>query len=79
MESHKTSTIAYALGFITDYVEQHTEPLVEGDEETLVDDNNHREQVRAMMEVLNKGTTQLMAENGRLLNKIASAELALKS
>jgi hypothetical protein len=79
MESHKLSTVAYALGFVSDWVEKQTEPLMitEGLDQTM--ENEQREQVRAMMAVLEDGMTRLMAENGRLLNKIAMAELALKS
>ena len=74
MESHKQSTIAYALGFIEDYVENNTEPL----EDVSADENAHREQVQAAMAVLSAGVKQLMHENAALLNKIVLADLALK-
>lgn len=84
MESHKQSTILYALGFVEDYIDNNTQPLVVGEEGTEQDqknnlENEYRSQVQAMWAVLDSGFKQLLAENGRLLNKISMAELALKS
>lgn len=84
MESHKQSTILYALGFVEDYIDNNTQPLVVGEEGTEQDqknnlENEYRSQVQAMWAVLDAGFKQLLAENGRLLNKISMAELALKS
>jgi len=84
MDSHKQSTIAYAVGYIEDYIEDKAQPLEEGeddDQETVqfkLNENEHREQVRAMMNVISDGLTQLARENAALLNKIFLAEAALK-
>lgn len=87
MESHKQSTIMYAIGFVEDFLDNNTAPI-EAAEEDQSDEkymahikatNEQREQVRAMWAVLENGYKKLLAENGRLLNKIAMAELALKS
>jgi hypothetical protein len=83
MESHKQSTILYALGFIETFVEDGTKPhegIVESDmeEARLTAENEYRAQVDAMWHVLDAGVRQLLAENGRLMNKIAMAEMALK-
>lgn len=85
MESHKQSTIVYALGFVETFIEDNTE-LLTVDEATMTDEqmsknsqeNEYRDQVTAMWRVLDAGVKQLIAENGRLLNKITMAELALK-
>ena len=85
MESHKQSTIVYALGFVETFVQDNTEPLTV-DEAKMTDEemvkasneNEYREQVSAMWRVLDDGVKQLLAENGRLLNKISMAEMALK-
>lgn len=85
MESHKQSTIIYALGFVETFVEDNT-LLLTVDEATMSDDqmvknsneNEYRDQVSAMWRVLEEGVRQLLAENGRLQNKITMAEMALK-
>lgn len=85
MESHKQSTIVYALGFVETFVQDNT-LLNTVDEETMTDEemtkasneNEYLDQVTAMWRVLDDGVKQLLAENGRLLNKIAMAEMALK-
>ena len=85
MESHKMSTILYALGFVETFVQDNT-LLLTVDETTMTDEqmsknsqeNEYRDQVTAMWRVLEAGVKQILAENGRLLNKIAMAELALK-
>ena len=84
MNSHKQSTILYALGFVEDYIDNNTQPLVVSEDGTEQDqknnsENEYRAQVQAMWAVLDGGFKQLLAENGLLLNKIAMAELALKS
>ena len=85
MTSHQTSTVIYALGFVETFVQDNTEPLTV-DEAKMTDEemvkasneNEYREQVSAMWRVLDDGVKQLLAENGRLLNKISMAEMALK-
>lgn len=86
MSQHKQSTVAYAIGFLEDYIENNTEPLdvIEGqmtDEQiaSTVGENEHREQVRAMMKVVSAGLTQLSRENATLLNKIFLALAALSN
>lgn len=85
MESHKQSTVVYALGFVETFIQDNT-LLHTVDESTMTDeqmvkasnDNEYFDQVTAMWRVLDEGVKQLLAENGRLLNKIAMVELALK-
>lgn len=85
MEQHKKSTIVYALGFVETFVEDNT-LLLTVDEATMTDkeisensqENEYRDQVTAMWRVLEAGVKQLLAENGRLQNKITMAEMALK-
>jgi hypothetical protein len=85
MESHKQSTILYSLGFIETFVQDNT-LLLTVDKNTMSDEdmiknsneNEYRDQVAAMWRVLDEGVRQLLAENGRLLNKITMAEMALK-
>lgn len=85
MESHKQSTIVYALGFVETFIQDNT-LLHTVDEATMTDeqitkasnDNEYFDQVTAMWRVLDEGVKQLLAENGRLLSKIAMAEMALK-
>jgi hypothetical protein len=85
MESHKQSTILYSLGFVETFVQDNT-LLLTVDKNTMSDEemiknsneNEYRDQVAAMWRVLDEGVRQLLAENGRLLNKITMAEMALK-
>lgn len=85
MDTHKSSTIIYALGFVETFVESNTEMLTV-DENSMSDEemiknsneNEYRDQVTAMWRVLDEGVRQLIAENGRLQNKIMMAEMALK-
>lgn len=85
MTQHKDSTIAFALGFIEDFVESNSE-FLEVNEETMTEqqllaasnENEHRSQVHAMMKVISDGIAQLMRENTSLRTKILLAESALK-
>jgi len=85
MELHKQSTLVYALGFVETFVQDNT-LLLTVDKDTMSDEdmiknsneNEYRDQVTAMWRVLDEGVKQLLAENGRLLNKITMAEMALK-
>lgn len=85
MESHKQSTVLYALGFVETFVQDNT-LLNTVDKDTMTDEqvaeaskeNEYFDQVTAMWRVLDDGMKQLIAENGRLLNKITMAEMALK-
>jgi hypothetical protein len=84
-KQHKHSTIAFALGFLEDHVENNTEPIAISEEDAndekyvqhVHEENEHREQLRAMMKVLSEGLTQLMHENITLNNKILLAKAAL--
>lgn len=86
MESHKQGTILYALGFLEEHIE-NTTGMLEVNEGTMTDEqmvknsneNEYRVQVKAMWAVLETGYRQLLAENGRLHNRITMAELALRS
>ena len=85
MDTHRHSTIIYALGFVENFIQDNTE-LLEVNETTISDEeqvkksneNEYRDQVAAMWRVLDEGVKQLIAENGRLQNKILMAEMALK-
>lgn len=85
MSKHKDSTIAYAVGFIEDYVDSGTQPLevnletMDGNTVTnTLEKNEHREEVRAMMKVISEGLTELSRENASLRLKIFLAEAALR-
>lgn len=77
----------YALGFVEDFIEQHSQPIEAAEEdqgsekymEHVRTENEQREQVRVLWAVLESGYRQLLLENGRLVNKISMAELALRS
>ena len=82
MVSHKLSTIVYSQGFLDSFIESETEP-VELDEtwsdettQDAKDQNEYREQVRAMWLVLSEGLDQLRKENTSLENKLALIDLA---
>ena len=82
MVSHKLSTIVYAQGFLDDFIEAEAEPI-ELDEnwpddttQDAKDQNEYREQVRAMWLVLSEGLDQLRKENTSLENKLALIDLA---
>ena len=85
--NHKQTTISYALGYIEDFVENKTEPLTIHPDDSedpkygayVIEENEHREQVREMLSVLVRGLTQLSRENAALLQKVAMAKSALDS
>ncbi len=74
LTSHKISTVVYAQGFIEDYIENNTQPLL--DIEENADENEHREQVIEMWRVLSSGLDQLRKENVSLQNKFALIDMA---
>lgn len=86
MDAHKQSTIAYAVGFLEDYVESNTSPIEIAEEDKndesytgrVYEANEHREQVRLMMKTVSEGLTQLARENAALYNKILLAKTALE-
>ena len=81
MDSHKISTVFYAQGFLEDYIESNTQPLdvdmISDDaKQEASDENEHREQVAAMWQVLSRGLDQLRKENVSLQNKLTLIDLA---
>ncbi len=87
MNAHKQNTIAYAVGFLEDFVESNTNPIEIAEEDKNDDsyiehvqgENEHREQIKAMMKVVSEGFTQLSREVTALRNNIFLAEAALKT
>jgi hypothetical protein len=73
--SHQLSTIVYAQGFIEDYIENNTQPLVDVEENS--EENEYREHVIEMWRVLSAGLDQIRKENVSLQNKITLVTGAL--
>jgi hypothetical protein len=81
MDSHKLSTVAYAQGFIEDYIESNTQPLdidmiADEAKQEASDENEHREQVIEMWRIISSGLDRLRKENTSLENKLALIDLA---
>jgi hypothetical protein len=82
MDSHKISIIVYAQGFVEGFIDSEAEPI-ELDEDwsdettqDAKDENEYKEQVRAMWTVLSEGLDQLRKENASLENKLALIDMA---
>jgi N-acetylglutamate synthase/N-acetylornithine aminotransferase len=83
MTSHKLSTIVFAQGWLAEYIDNATE-IVEVNEDTMTNDemvaasneNEYREQARAMWEIITKSLDELRKENTSLENKLSLIDLA---
>ncbi len=73
---HKLTTIAYAVAFVQDYVDNRTEPLEVT--EKNIKENEYREEIRAMMQVINEGLTQLSKDVTMLNQKVEAAKQVLQ-
>lgn len=83
MKSHKLSTIIYAQGFLEEEIGT-AYSVLEVNEETMTDEqmvaasneNEHRENVRHMWDIVNSALDELRRENTSLENKLALIDLA---
>jgi hypothetical protein len=82
MVSHKISTIVYSQGFLDGFIEAEAAPIELSEDwsdettQDAKDQNEYREQVRAMWLVLSEGLDQLRKENTSLENKLALIDMA---
>jgi hypothetical protein len=82
MGSHSIGTIAFAQGFLEDYIENEASEIeiLETDSDgTMLHkerENEHRLQVRNMWIVVSRGLDQLMKENASLKNKLSLIDIA---